>query len=335
MAEKKQKLIPDEYIPEVASKVVTIEGGDYLVENDAMFTFYQRSMGELSPFFLAIRDEKKILGCKCTRCGIIRVPPMLTHCPDCDFAPTRLVEVEQVGKMNTTPPITYFATSLFLDKAPFGRGRVILRGADTALSVMLYTTTGILVPGLIRKGTEVKVIFRDERVGQISDIYCVPASELTRQQIAKKGLQESELNWEAPKEPQFAKATDKDIAVYQQSLKEMQALAAEMSNSKRARKAIEGWKRDIAVKTKGGEFAMYINEGDFSIEETRLRSPDFVMACEDPRTLLDGLKYQGAITDSVIMKKLWISKNMEFNTIFKLDRLARFLAREKKEAMKE
>jgi len=224
---------------------------------------------------------------------------------------------------------------MFLDKAPFGRGRVILNGADTALSVMLYTTTGILVPGLINKGTEVKVIFRDERVGEISDIYCVPTSELTPEQIAKNGLQESELNWEAPKEPEFSKPSDDDTAVYKQSLKEMQALAAEMTRSKRARKAIEGWKRDIAVKTKGGEFAMYIHDGDFRIEEKKTKSPDFVMACEDPRTLLDGLMYKGAITDSVIMKKLWISKNLEFNTIFKLDRLARFLAREKKEQAAE
>ncbi|MCD6297375.1 MAG: hypothetical protein J7M30_09490 [Deltaproteobacteria bacterium] len=51
---------------------------------------------------------------------------------------------------------------------------------------------------------------------------------------------------------------------------------------------------------------------------------------EDPRTLLDGLAYRGAITDSVINKKLWISKNMEFNTIFKLDRMARSVARSKK-----
>ncbi len=335
MAEKKQKVIPDEYIPEVASRVVTIEGSDYLVENDAMYTFYERSMGEFSPFFLAIRDEKKILGCKCTKCGIVRVPPMLTHCPDCDFAPTELVEVGQVGRMNTTPPITYFATSLFLHIAPYGRGRVILEGADTAMSANLYTTTGILVPGLIKKGTEVKVIFKGERVGEITDIFCVPSSELTAEQIVKKGLEESELNWATPKEPEFPKASDEDIAIYRQSLKEMQTLAAEMSKSKRARKAIEGWKRDIAVKTKGGEFAIYINDGDFSIEERRLGSPDFVMACEDPRTLLDGLGYKGAITDSVIMKKLWISKNMEFNTIFKLDRLARFLAREKKEAAKE
>ena len=331
MAEKKQKVIPDEYIPEVRSRVINIDNRDYLLQNDAMFTFYERSMGEFSPFFLAIRDEKKILGCKCPKCGIVRVPPMVTHCPDCDFTPIELVEVEQVGKMNTTPPITYFATSLFMDKAPFGRGRVILNGADTALSVMLYTTTGILVPGLIKKGTEVKVIFRDERVGQISDIYCIPTSELTPAQIAKKGLQESELNWETPREPEFPKASKEDMTVYKQSLKEMQSLADEMSKSKRTRKAIEGWKRDIAVKTKGGEFAMYINDGDFRIEDRKLKSPDFVMACEDPRTLLDGLMYKGAITDSVIMKKLWISKNMEFNTIFKLDRLARFLAREKKE----
>ena len=335
MAEKKQKVIPDEYIPEVASRVVTIEGKDYLVENDAMHTFYERSMGEFSPFFLAIRDEKKVLGCKCTKCGIVRVPPMLTHCPDCDFAPTQPVEVGQIGRMTTTPPITYFATSLFLHIAPYGRGRVILEGADTAMSVNLYTTTGILVPGLIKKGTEVKVIFKGERVGEIADIFCVPTSELTPEQIAQKGLEQSELNWATPKEPVFPKASEEDIAIYKQSLKEMQALAAEMSKSKRARKAIEGWKRGIAVKTKAGEFAMCINDGDFSIEERTLGSPDFVMACEDPRTLLDGLSYKGAITDSVIMKKLWISKNMEFNTIFKLDRLARFLAREKKEAAKE
>jgi hypothetical protein len=331
MAEKKQKVIAEEYIPEVKSRVITIDNKDYLLQNDAMFTFYERSMGEFSPFFLAIRDEKKILGCKCSKCGIVRVPPFVTHCPDCDFTPTEPVEVEQIGKMNTTPPITYFATSMFLDKAPFGRGRVILNGADTALSVMLYTTTGILVPGLIKKGTEVKVIFKDERVGQISDIYCIPTSELTPEQIAKKGLQESELNWEAPKEPEFPPASNEDIAIFKQSLKEMRAVAGEMSRSKRARRAIEGWKRDIAVKTKGGEFAMYINDGNFRIGEEKLDSPDFIMACEDPRTLLDGLRYKGAITDAVIMKKLWISKNMEFNTVFKLDRLARFLVMEKKE----
>ncbi len=324
----KEKVIPYKFIPDKEGTVTTIDGEKYLLVNDAMYTFYQRSIGELSPLFLAIRDEKKILGCKCTKCGIVRVPPVVTHCPDCNFAPSELVEVGQVGTMLSTPPITYFANALFLDKAPFGRGRVTLKGADTALSVMLYTTTGILTPGIIKKGTEVKVIFRDNRIGEIIDIYCVPTAELTKEQIAKKGLQESELNWEAPQEPKFPKASDKDVA---KCLKKMQALAAEMSKSKRARKAIEGRQRDIAVKTKGGEFAMFIDNGDFRVEEKKLKSPDFIMACEDPKVLLDGLMYKGAITDSVILKKLWLSKNAEFNTIFKLDRLARFLAREQKE----
>ena len=330
-SQEKEKVIPYKFIPDKEGTVRTIDGEKYLLMNDAMYTFYQRSIGEFSPFFLAIRDEKKILGCKCTKCGLVRVPPMFTHCPDCNFAPTKSVEVGQVGKLLSTPPITYFANSLFLDKAPYARGRVTLEGADSALSVMLYTTTGILTPGILKKGTEVKIIFRDNRIGEIMDIFCVPTSELTKEQIAKKGLQESELNWSAPKEPTFPKASDKDIANYKECFKQMQALAAEMSKSKRARKAIEGWKRDILVKTKGGEFAMFINDGDFKIEEKKLTSPDFVLVCEDPRTLLDGLMYKGSITDSVILRKLWLSKNIEFNTIFKLDRLARFLAREKKE----
>jgi len=327
---EKEKVIPPEYIPDVGSTKVTIEGKEYLVTNDAMFTFYQRSKGELSPFFQAIMEEKKMLGCRCTRCGLVRVPPFLTTCPDCDFAPTELVEVEQVGVMNSTPPITYFATSMFLHMAPFGRGRVILDGADTALSINVYTTTGILVPGLVNKGTRVKVVFRDQRIGEMTDLFCVAASELTAEQVARKGLQESEINWEAPVEPKLPPARDEAVAAFGRALQEMKAIAEEMNRTERARKDIAGWKRNILVKTTGGSFAMEIDDGDFRIVDREVESPDFVMVCEDPNTLLNGLAYRGALTDSVIMKKLWISKNMEFTTIFKLDRMARSVARAKK-----
>ncbi len=187
MKTEKAKVIPDKYIPDVASEVVTIEGENYLISNDAMYTFYRRSKGEFSRFFLALRDEKRLLGCKCQKCGLVRVPPFLTHCPDCDFAPTELIEVEQRGVMNSTPPITYFATSLFQHMAPYGRGRVIFKGADTAMSVNLYTTTGILVPGIFTKGTEVKLVFRDKRLGEMTDVFCVPSSELTEEQLQKEG----------------------------------------------------------------------------------------------------------------------------------------------------
>jgi uncharacterized OB-fold protein/putative sterol carrier protein len=330
MAKKKEKLIPAEYIPDVGSQTVVIEGKKYLVANDTMYTFYQRSKGEFSEFFLALRDGKKILGCKCTKCGLVRCPPFLTHCPDCNFAPTKLVEVGQVGEMLSTPPITYFANSLFLKMAPYGRGRVVLTGADTALSVNVYTTTGILTPGIIKKGTEVKVIFRDDRIGEISDIFCVPVSELTKAQVAKKGLLSSEINWEAPVEPKLPKATAKDTAAYDKALKEITSVVKQINVTERARKDIAGWKRDIQVKTTGGQFALLINDGSIKLAEKKLTKPDFIIVSKDPKTLADGLAYRGSITDAVIMKKLWISKNMEFTTIFKLDRMARSVARSKK-----
>jgi uncharacterized OB-fold protein len=330
MSTEETELIPSRYIPDLSSHVETIDGQDYLIANDAMYTFYQRTKGEFSRFFLALRDEKKLLGCRCTRCGLVRVPPFLTHCPDCDFAATKPVEVEQVGVMNSTPPITYFATALFQHMAPYGRGRVVFRGADTAMSVNLYTTTGILVPGLIKKGTEVKLVFRDERTGTVRDVFCVPARELSADQVAKIGLQESDIDWERPQQPEMAAGSQQDQVVFRDTLGEITSIIAEMNSNERARKDIAGWKRDILVKTRGGEFAILIDDGDIRVSETTPDLPDFVMVCEDPRVLLDGLAYRGAITDAVIQKKLWVSKNVEFNTIFKLDRMARSVARSRK-----
>jgi uncharacterized OB-fold protein len=330
MPQKETRVIPSDYIPQIESYSEKIDGKDYLITNDAMYTFYRRTRGEFSPFFLALRDEKILLGCRCSQCGIVRVPPFLTHCPDCNFAPTELIEIEQVGVMNSTPPITYFATSLFQHMAPYGRGRVIFGGADTAMSVLLYTTTGILVPGIIRRGTEVKLVFKDDRVGAVTDVFCVPTSELAQEQMEKKGLQESEIDWESPVEPVLPDTTDKDRVLYREALHEMKSVIEEMNRNERARKDIAGWKRHILVKTKGGQFSILIDDGNIGVVEVEVASPDFVIVSEDPRTLLDGLSYRGAITDSVISKKLWISKNMEFSTIFKLDRMARSVARSKK-----
>jgi uncharacterized OB-fold protein len=324
------KIIPAKYIPNVGSHVESIDGRNYLISNDAMYTFYQRSRGEFSAFFLALRDDKKLLGCKCTQCGLVRVPPFLTHCPECNFSPTEIVEVDQIGIMNSSPPITYFATALFQEMAPYGRGRVIFNGSDTAMSVVLYTTTGILAPGIINKGTEVKLVFRDKRFGEIKDVFCVPTSELSKKQIRKKGLQESEIDWESPVEPKLPKASAKHNDAFEKAYKAVLSIIREMNANPRARKDIAGWKRDILVKGPGGQFTLSINDGQIKSEKKSHRNPDFVMVCQDLGTLVDGLAYKGALTDSVINKKLWISKNMEFNTIFKLDRMARSIARSKK-----
>ncbi|MCL5959727.1 MAG: hypothetical protein M1358_10525 [Chloroflexi bacterium] len=328
MTEK--KIIAPEAIPDVGSREVSIAGKPYLVVNDAMFTFYQRSMGELSPFFMALRDEKKLLGCRCTRCGIVRVPPFVTRCPDCDFASTELVEVGDVGTMLSTPPITYFANSLFQQQVPFGRGRLVPEGADTALSVNFYTTKGILVPGLVRKGTEMKVVFRDERIGEITDIFCIPTSELAPEQVRKKGLTESELNWERAEEPGLPEATEADIARYKSLRAELSSIVAEMNACERARKDIADWQRAIAIKTTGGRLTLTIRDGTLALTEGISSSPDFTMVCRDLGVLVDGLGYRGSLTQAIITRDLWISKNVEFTTVFKLERMSRSLARSKK-----
>ena len=115
-----------------------------------------------------------------------------------------------------------------------------------------------------------------------------------------------------------------------EAVKEIGSIVQAMNGNERARKDIAHWKRDILVRTRGGEFAILIDNGNISLKETSPAKPDFIMVCQDPQVLLDGLSYRGAITDSVINKKLWISKNMEFNTIFKLDRMARSVARARK-----
>jgi len=330
MASEKEKIIPARYIPEVGSHVETIDGNSYLVSNEAMYTFYRRSRGEFSPFFLAIRDARKLLGCRCSRCGLVRVPPFLTHCPDCDFAPVEQVEVEQIGVMNSTPPITYFATALFQHMAPYGRGRVVFRGADTAMSINLYTTTGILVPGIFRKGTEVKLVFRTERTGTVADVFCVPAAELSEEQLHKEGLLESDIDWETPLEPTLPQPSAEDEATFREVLDGIRDIVARMNASERASRDIADWKRTILVKTRGGQFTLLIDKGTMEVSESEPLAPDFAMVCADPRTLLDGLCYRGAITDAVISGRLWISKNAEFTTIFKLDRMARSIARSQK-----
>jgi uncharacterized OB-fold protein len=329
MAKRAKKVIPSAAIPLEGGRVLNIENKDYLELNDAMHTFYRRTMGELSPFFLALRDEKKVIGAKCVKCGIVRVPPMAEYCPDCDFAPTETVEVADTGKLLSTPPITYFANSMFQEQVPFGRGRVILDGADTALSINLYTTTGILVPGIFKKGTKIKLVFRNKRIGRITDVYGLPASELSAEQLAKRGLQEKEIDLEAAVEPKIA-ATKKKAKSFNNVYKKMQAVVADLNDCERAKKDIEGWKRVILVKAAGGNCVITIDDGNLSIKKGGTTKPDFIMVAHDPKTVLKGLAYEGSLTEAIMKAELWISKNVEFMTVFKLERMARSLARSRK-----
>lgn len=323
-----KKVIPLHMIPDEASEVVEIGGERYIQSNEAMFTFYKRTKGEHSPFFLALKENRSILGGKCPKCKLVRVPPFEIYCPDCSFESLQLVEMSDLGVMNSTPPITYFGHSLFQHQVPFGRGRVMLEGADTALPMLVYTTRGVLTPRVFKKGTPVKVIFRDERQGKPTDIFAVPQSELTKQQIQKKGLLESELDWTSPQEPPLPSATEENRKSLSQVLEKLSELASAIPGSKRAQKNLAGWSCKIQVKTGGGTFAFLIDQGKLQIRQGLIPDPHFVMICADPRLFMEWLNFKEALTNAIISEKLWISKNSEFTSVFKLDRLPRSVRRD-------
>ncbi len=325
----RQKVIPVHMIPEVGSEVLEVNNERFLQTNEAMFTFYKRTKGEHSPYFLALKERKVILGAKCPGCGLVRVPPFELYCPECDFAELELVEMPDTGVMNSTPPITYFAHSLFQHQVPFGRGRVILDGADTALPINVYTTRGVLTPRVFKKGTPVKIVFRDKREGKPTDLFAVPLKELKAAQRRKKGLLESELDWTSPTAPKVPKPTKKAKEILVEIVAQLQGLAREAGKSSRAQNDLAGWKRTIHVKTGGGPFVIQIARKRLKFQEGETKKADFVMVTRDPKLFQKWMNFGESLTNAIIAEKLWISKNAEFITVFKLDRIPRSVRRSK------
>ncbi|HEX2987782.1 MAG TPA: hypothetical protein VHS06_06385, partial [Chloroflexota bacterium] len=165
---------------------------------------------------------------------------------------------------------------------------------------------------------------------EITDLFCLPTSELTAEQVAKKGLEEGDIDWEAATEPRLQPASAKDQAGFSEEHRRLKQLVVEMNGCERARRDIAGWQRDIQVKSRGGNLGLRLSDGFLEITEGEIGSPDFVMVCDDLSVLTRSLAYQGSLTQAIINRELWISKNGEFTTVFKLERMARSLARSRK-----
>jgi uncharacterized OB-fold protein len=323
------RVIPEHMNPPAESEVVERDGVAYLQSNEAMFTFYKRTKGELSKYFLGLRDERKIWGRRCSQCNAVRVPPFELMCPDCDFAEMEWVEMPDRGEMNNTPPITFFAHSLFQSWVPFGRGRVVIEGAETALPIHVNTTKGVLTPFIFKRGTPVKIVFRDERIGKPTDIFAVPLEELPPDQRSKSPLMESDLDYSQAAEPEIGAPTDAHRAAFEQATQMLSKLCDGVKRSPRAQHNLAGWKRRIALRTAAGNLTLRIDDGTLAVTKGKPRGrPDFVMIAEDPQLLVDWMTFKEALTNAIITGALWISANREFTTIFKLDRLPRSTRRD-------
>ena len=330
-------VIPHEAIPEVMSRIsVYPEDKSVCVERtDPMFTTYWASAGELSPFFLAVMKEKKIIGARCPKCQMVICPPYMTRCPVCqndDYSLVNLetgLEMPQVGYLLGTPPITVFANARFARYAPFGRGRVILGDSQSALPIQVFTTTGFLKPGIFKAGTKVKIIFRKVRMGFSTDYFAVPLEEVPEKLKDKNGVEETALKWKSTEilEPRVSDAYEKQ---FPKTLQAVSKFVGAIPKSPRAQRDLTNWTRKIQVKTGGGKFGLILDKQRIKLVKEKVLRPDLILVVEDPSHLL-GWTNGDSLVNMIRMGFIGINNLQDMETIFKLDRLHRSIRRDAEE----
>jgi uncharacterized OB-fold protein len=334
-------IIPHEAIPEVMSRIsVYPEDKSVCVERtEPMFTTYWASAGELSPFFLAVMKEKKILGARCPKCKMVICPPYMTRCPVCqndDYSLVNMetgIEMPQVGYMLGTPPITVFANARFARYAPFGRGRVILGESQSALPIQVFTTTGFLKPGIFKAGTKVKIVFRKVRMGFSTDYFAVPLDEIPEKLRDKNGLEETALKWKSQEigEPQLTDAFKKQ---FPKVLQAVTKFVGAIPKSPRAQRDLTNWTRKIQVKTGGGNFSLLLDRQRIKLVKAKVPRPDLVLVVENPAHLVGWTKGD-SLVNLIRTGGAGINNLRDMETIFKFDRLHRSIRRDAEEKAKK
>jgi len=131
---------------------------------DKMEINFKYSYGKQSRFFRELRENKRILGAKCVKCGRVFCPPR-GDCHLC-YEPTEWVELSGKGAI-VSYTIQYVSTSAFIKKVPFICCYVKLDGTDS----LLMTNMEMDDVDKCRPGMRVEAVFRDERHGAITDFF--------------------------------------------------------------------------------------------------------------------------------------------------------------------
>ena len=331
---EKEMVIPRDFnLPKEVSTVKGQDGKPYLQFNTGMLTLYKQTYGELTRFFMALR-EGRLIGSRCKKCGQVMVPAASWHCPNCSFAEMEEVTLPHRGVLAATAPITFFPSASFVGQAPFCRGYVdVATSAKIAsfLPCRLRTTTGIPRPGIFVKGVELKLVFENKRQGTILDIFAVPMAEVPEKLRSKEPLLASALNLKAPPVPKV-KSDPAMKPVLAAALKAMQGMAAKIKAGTRAEKDLAGRKHLIRVKTGGGDFGMKIEKGRLAINAALrpAQKVDFTMTVENPSVFSKWVA-GGSLSDAVMEGELWLPNLEAFPALYALDRLPRSIRRDQEE----
>jgi len=116
-----------------------------------------------SRFLMALRDEEKILGNRCGKCGTVFVPPR-KNCGRCFEDITEWVELGTEGVV-TAHTVVRYSSSIQPAEPPFAYAMIRLDGADVGLLHIIRKDLDRL-----KNGVRVRARFKKERTGHILDI---------------------------------------------------------------------------------------------------------------------------------------------------------------------
>lgn len=125
------------------------------------YTWWVGEVG--SRFLVALRDEKKILGNRCSQCGTVYVPPR-KNCGRCFTDIDEWVELGNEGVV-TAHTIVRFQYPLQPANPPFAYALIKLDGTDVGFIHMIKENLDNL-----KNGVRVKALFKEDRTGHILDI---------------------------------------------------------------------------------------------------------------------------------------------------------------------
>jgi uncharacterized OB-fold protein len=137
---------------------------------DVEQVFHYSAGRYLNRFLTEMRDNARIIGVKCPKCGIVYAPPKEV----CDPCYAEMTEPVEVGPEGTIRNYTILRAAIVDPETgetrpvPYTFGNVQLDGAGSLIQNYLEADDD----SKIKVGARVVIEFRDERTGNMRDIKC-------------------------------------------------------------------------------------------------------------------------------------------------------------------
>ena len=292
--------------------------------------------GEQRRWLNPLKEEAVIMGGKCPKCGQIYAPMFLERCsnPECRLPELKPIILPDVGHVfEAEPAVVIFPPMNFHGLAPYGHAHVILSDgkviANTAMVMLVRSRKGPVREGIFGPTEPVKVVFKRQRDGWITDVVCLPQSELTEEQIAKSPLFLDEIDWTELKEKPVFEKNEEYAEAFPGIIEAMSSFCLAVNSAGKAKEILGRRDFTINIFTSGGNFCLVVKDGEISVSTELVENPTTEFAIENPQVFLAWTTGAG-ISEAIASGELWFhvrsqeeGGQFELDMIFNLDRIYR------------